>query len=72
MGIMLLAQQGRLKLDDTLAQHIPELGRYRDVTITQMLQHTSGLPDHMWLADKYWDPDVVLTTQGMIALFVQH
>ena len=72
MGIMLLAQQGRLKLDATLAQHIPELARYRDVTITQMLQHTSGLPDHMWLAEKYWDPDVVLTTQGMIALFLQH
>ena len=72
MAIVLLARQGKLGIDDRLAQHIPELADYRSVTIRQLLHHTSGLPDHMWLAEKYWHPDVTLTTEDMIALFVKY
>lgn len=44
-----LVEQGRMRFEDTLAQSLPALaGRmhpaYRDVTITQLLSHTSGLP----------------------------
>jgi CubicO group peptidase (beta-lactamase class C family) len=71
-GIMILAQRGKLGLRDGLERHIPELAHYRDVTITHLLQHTSGLPDYMSLADDYWDPEVVLTEKGVIALLQQH
>src|SRR5215475_14124928 len=43
-GILLLVQKGRLFLTDTLRKFFPELP-YTDVTIQQMLTHTSGLPD---------------------------
>jgi len=72
LGIVLLAQRGKLGIDDKLARHIPEFAAYRGITIRHLLHHTSGVPDHMWLADKYWDPDVILTTADMIALFQQH
>lgn len=72
LGIVMLAQRGKLGIDDALAHHIPELTAYRGITIRHLLHHTSGLPDHMGLADRYWDPDVTLTTADMIALFVQH
>jgi CubicO group peptidase (beta-lactamase class C family) len=46
MAIMLLAQDGRLSLDDQVRKHIPELPDYGvPLTIRHMLTHTSGLRD---------------------------
>ncbi len=72
MGIMLLARKGKLTLHDKVAQHIPELVDYREITVKQLLHHTSGVPDHMALADKYWDAGTILTTRDMIALYQKH
>jgi CubicO group peptidase (beta-lactamase class C family) len=72
MGIMLLVQKGKLKLHDTIAHHIPELVDYGEITIKQLLHHTSGVPDHMDLADEHWDTGITLTTRDMIALFEKH
>jgi D-alanyl-D-alanine carboxypeptidase len=42
-----LVQQGRLGLDDTIGQRRPELpAAWTAVTIRQLLNHTSGLPDY--------------------------
>ena len=46
MAVMLLAQDGRLSLDDQVRKHIPELPDYGvPLTIRHMLTHTSGLRD---------------------------
>jgi CubicO group peptidase (beta-lactamase class C family) len=45
-AVVLLAQDGKLSLDDSVRQYVPELGEYADaVTIRQLLNHTSGLRD---------------------------
>jgi CubicO group peptidase (beta-lactamase class C family) len=45
-AILLLAQQGKLSLDDRVRKHIPELPDYGvPLTIRHMLNHTSGLRD---------------------------
>jgi CubicO group peptidase (beta-lactamase class C family) len=45
-AVVLLAQQGKLSLDDDIRRHIPELPDYgTPITIRQMLNHTSGLRD---------------------------
>src|ERR671914_1895524 len=45
-AVVLLAQQGKLSLDDEVSKYIPELPDYEaPVTIRQMLHHTSGLRD---------------------------
>jgi CubicO group peptidase (beta-lactamase class C family) len=45
-AILLLAQQGKLSLEDPVSKHIPELPGYpTSITIRQMLNHTSGLRD---------------------------
>jgi D-alanyl-D-alanine carboxypeptidase len=42
-----LVQEGRLGLDDTIGQRLPGLpAAWASVTIRQMLNHTSGLPDY--------------------------
>jgi CubicO group peptidase (beta-lactamase class C family) len=43
-AVMLLAQDGRLSLDDPARKFVPELPDYgKPITIRQMLMHTSGL-----------------------------
>jgi uncharacterized protein YbbC (DUF1343 family) len=52
-AIMILAERGKLKLDDTVATHIPGFARHgkQDVTIEQLLVHSSGLIADNPLAD---------------------
>ena len=45
-AVLLLAQDGKLSLDDPVRKHVPELSDYGvPLTIRHMLQHTSGLRD---------------------------
>jgi CubicO group peptidase (beta-lactamase class C family) len=49
-SMVLLAQQGRLSLDDDVRDHVPELPAYsRTITIRHLLHHTSGLRDYIGL-----------------------
>lgn len=45
-SILLLQEQGLLKTTDTLAQHYPATpDLWKNVTLRELLQHTSGIPD---------------------------
>ena len=45
-AVVLLAQQGKLSLDDDVRKHIPEVPDYgAPITIRHLLTHTSGLRD---------------------------
>jgi CubicO group peptidase (beta-lactamase class C family) len=49
-AIVLLAQQGKLSLDDDVRRFVPELPVYEDtVTVRHLLHHTSGLADYSGL-----------------------
>jgi D-alanyl-D-alanine carboxypeptidase len=52
-GILLLQEEGRLSLDDKVGKFIPDLTRADEVTIRQILSHTSGYQD-------YWPQDYVM------------
>ena len=47
-ALMLLVDDGLLKLDDKVVEHLPEFAmedpRYRDITLRMLLNHSSGLP----------------------------
>ncbi len=43
-AVLLLAQEGRLRLDDPVTKYLPQLTVARSVTIRQLLDQTSGLP----------------------------
>jgi D-alanyl-D-alanine carboxypeptidase len=49
-AILMLADQGKLSLDDTVAKYLPGLTDARHVTIRQLLSHTSGYRD-FWPQD---------------------
>ena len=51
-AILLLEQQGKLSINDHVAKWLPDLTRASDVTIKQLLSHTSGYQD-------FWPQDYV-------------
>ncbi len=51
-AVLMLAEDGKLSLDDKVAKYLPQLTRAGDVTIRQLLSHTSGYQD-------YWPQDYV-------------
>jgi D-alanyl-D-alanine carboxypeptidase len=53
-AILLLQEQGKLSLDDAVGKYVPGLTRGDEVTIRQVLSHTSGYQD-------YWPEDYVMT-----------
>lgn len=46
MGILLLVEKGKIKLSDSLRKFFPQLPYY-NITLKNMLTHTSGLPAYM-------------------------
>jgi D-alanyl-D-alanine carboxypeptidase len=52
-AMLLLQEQGKLSLDDKVGKFIPDLTRANEVTIRQLLSHTSGYQD-------YWPQDYVM------------
>ena len=45
-AVLLLAEEGKLSLDDTVSKFFPELTRANEVTIRELLSHTSGYEDY--------------------------
>jgi CubicO group peptidase (beta-lactamase class C family) len=73
MSVRLLAQDGKLSLDDDVRRWIPELPAYaKPVTIRHLLHHTSGLRDYltlMWLRGVNFDG--VTTAGDALSLIVR-
>lgn len=42
-GVLLLAEQGKLKIDDKLSLYLPDFPRANEVTLRDLLNHTSGI-----------------------------
>jgi D-alanyl-D-alanine carboxypeptidase len=42
-GVLLLAEQGKLKIDDRLSLYLPDFPRANEVTLRDLLNHTSGI-----------------------------
>src|SRR5690242_19536497 len=65
-SVLLLQQEGKLSLDDPVSRFIPGLTRGNEVTIRELLSHTSGYQD-------FWPQDYVppamekpITPQGIL------
>jgi D-alanyl-D-alanine carboxypeptidase len=52
-AVVMLAQEGKLSLSDPVSRYVPGLTRGDDVTIRELLSHTSGYQD-------YWPQDYVM------------
>lgn len=71
VGILLLKDRGKISYTDTLRKFIPELP-YNNITIAQLLTHTSGIPDGFELVEKYFDHDKITTNKDLIDLLAKY
>jgi CubicO group peptidase (beta-lactamase class C family) len=72
--IRLLCEDGALDYDDAISDYISELEDtpYSPITIRNLLQHTSGLPDYMELLEEHWDEEEIVNNDDIIQLFSEH
>ena len=68
MAILILSEQRKLHLDDPIQQYLPELN-YPEITIRNLLTHTSGLPEYFDIFNQYKETLDTLTNEGMVRLF---
>jgi CubicO group peptidase (beta-lactamase class C family) len=79
MAIMLLVHDGKLRYDETLAEIFPDFPPYgKSITIRNLLNHTSGLPDYEDLMDAaekvkgpIWSPEHQLQDDEVLARLKQ-
>ena len=62
-AILLLAEEGKLSLDDPVARWLPDLTRASEVTVRQLLSMTSGYQDY-WPQDYVMPPMLKPVTRG--------
>ncbi|EOV9528399.1 serine hydrolase domain-containing protein [Bacillus cytotoxicus] len=67
MAIMILIEEKKLELDDNLKKFFPFLS-YENITIKNLLNHTSGLPDYMeWFENPAnWNPNRIATNKDIV------
>ena len=69
-AVMLLVQQGKVAVTDTIGQWLPSLPvAWRGVTVAQLLNHTSGIPSYTELGEpwmKRWGEE--MTGADIVAL----
>ena len=69
-AVLLLAQDGKLSIDDPLRRWLPSLpGAADGITVRQLLDHTSGLPDYEDLMSKPYEGQIL--DAGVLALLEQ-
>jgi CubicO group peptidase (beta-lactamase class C family) len=69
-SIALLANQGKLSLDDDIRKHLPELPDFgKKITIRHLIHHTSGLRDQWTLLGMAgWRLDDVITKEHILKM----
>ena len=71
-AVLMLAEEGKLKLDDTLQKFIPKFP-YKGITVRMLLCHRSGLPNYMYFAGDYFtDSDTPLSNEQVINCMISN
>ena len=66
-AILLLYQEGKLDLDDFATKYLTDFP-YKNIRIRHLLNHTSGLPNYMYAAEKNWKSKTPPDNQAMLNL----
>jgi CubicO group peptidase (beta-lactamase class C family) len=76
-SVLILAERGRLSIDDKLSKYLPDFPRGDEVTIRQLLNHTSGIAsfdeavaDQRELAVAHTPKEMIALIQGLKPLYV--
>lgn len=69
MGIMILAEDGKLGLNDSIVKYIPEISHYcGNVTIRCMLNNTSGIENYYRILERVNRKSLAITNEDVLNL----
>lgn len=68
-GIVLLKRQGKLRYEDKLTTYLPELASWGQVTLYDLLRHTSGLPEYLVDLPQHWHQHRIATNRDLLAFY---
>lgn len=71
MAIVILKEKGQLNYDDRISKYIPELVNYSNITIRNLLNHTSGLPEYMEVLDTVFDKSKIASNKDIISIYAR-
>lgn len=66
-AIMQLKEKNKLKLTDSVNAYFPDFP-FKNITIRNLLNHTSGLPKYFWVAEHEWKENKPPTNKNLIAV----
>ena len=70
MAVLKLWQDGKIKLDDEFVQYFPAFN-YPGVTIRNLLNHRSGLPNYLYFMEKLeWNDSIPLKNQDILQTLI--
>jgi len=64
-AIMQLKEKSKLKLTDSVNAYFPDFP-YKNITIRNLLNHTSGLPKYFWVAEHEWKENKPPTNKDLM------
>lgn len=71
ISVLILNDRGKLALEDKVQSHIKEFP-FEDITIKQLLHHTSGLQNYMYFVDHFWEDGKPITNEDVLKLINDH
>jgi CubicO group peptidase (beta-lactamase class C family) len=71
VSVLMLIEKGLLNYGDTVSRIIPEFP-YPRVTVEQLLHHTAGMPNYMWLLEHKWEEGKPAYNDDIIRLMNKH
>ena len=70
MGVLKLVQDGKIQLDDEFSKYFPAFN-YPGVTIRDLLNHRSGLPNYLYFMDELgWDKTIYIRNEDVLNYLV--
>ena len=72
IGVLLLYEQGKLKLDQSVTDFLPEFP-FKNITIRNLLSHRSGIPNYPYFCDQLLkNQTTVLCNQDILDIMIKH
>src|SRR4030095_16644653 len=70
MGIMILKEKGSLNYEDNIKKYFPQLP-YENITVRNLLTHTSGIPSYEDQFEKNWDRKKIAFNKDIVDMLSQ-
>ena len=70
-AILMLHHDSIIHIDKAVKTYIPEFP-YPQMTVRHLLNHTSGIQNYMWLAERYWKQPYPPSNEDILRLFIRY